>query len=797
MGVGSPEDGQFQFGLFRLDAVRRVLTRDGIPVALSSRLFDTLSYLVKNADRLVEKDELMNAVWAGRLVEEGNLSQTIFMLRRALKDAGEEESLIATISGRGYQITADVKKIAGSAAPLSSAREETSPHPFRMDTMTGGASARSATPDATAQPAVERGWPSFYYVGAACVLSLFVLGAIAFVRDRPVNRAPGSPNVLVLADFQNLTTDPTLGTVLGKVLEIDLGQSPFLSLMSPQQVRETLKQMERPQNAVVTQQIAQEVCARNEGRAVLSGTVAQLGGRYVVTLEARDCDSGRSIAEDHAEAGRKEEVPSVLDDLSVRIREGLSESLASIRKFNVPIASATTSSFEALKVFSVGEQMRASGESADAVTMFKRAIELDPQFAMAYEELAHCYTTLREVDLARANFEKALAFSSHASDTEKLWISANYYQWAGDHEDAVRGYRAWAQIYPLDWRPWAYLTNLYTAMARYPDAIAAGKEALRLNPHHDLPYAVLTRAYKRATRFADAKTIGREAVAKGLDGWDMHGLLYEIAFAQGDDVTMADQIRREKNKTTEVWMLDYEASAAATSGELAKARALLENAIASARAQGPDADEEVSDFYADYIEVTFELGPKGEASTIAKTDTGLERNTEGPVSFARAGDYARAEAAEAALMKHYPNSTVVNQITRRLMEALIDLGRNRPRDAILVLQPVRSYEMRDFQMATMLGRAYLDINAPEQAAAEYRKILANRGVDGLSPLYPLAWLGLARAQRMQGRLTESRATYAQLLSFWKGADSDLEALQEARREYAELDPARQSARRTR
>jgi DNA-binding winged helix-turn-helix (wHTH) protein/tetratricopeptide (TPR) repeat protein len=762
--------GVYVFGRFRLDAVRRTLTRDGAAVALSARVFDTLLYLVGNPGRVVPKEELINTVWAGRYVEEANLSQTVFVLRKALKDAGEEDSFITTVSGHGYRFTAPVRA------------EIKGPPPAAGVPPLDGA-ALTAAP---ARSGSSAEWKIRWRAVAGTAAVLFVAVLIALALNRRAASPPASSSVVALADFQNLTNDPALGTVLGKVLEIDLAQSPIVSLMSPQQVTQTLRQMERPENAVLTPALAQEVCARNQGTAMLSGAVGAIGNRYLVTLEARDCNTGKNIAQAKGEADHIEDVPGVLDALTVTIREGLNDSSASVEKFDVPIAQATTSSFEALKAFSMGERSRANGDNAGALPQFRRAVELDPSFALAYSELGSAYFGLRETELGKANFKKAFDLRNRTSENERLQIAATYYERVGNWVQAVRSYQLWTQTYPQNWLPWAHLSNVLTSVARYTESIAAGREALRLNPAHYGPYSVLARAYKRATRFADAKRIGRLATAKNLDGWDMHGILYEVAFAEGDSATMAEQVAKEKGKPTETWMLDYQAWAAATAGKLNESRALFEKAIETAREQGPDSREEVANFVEDYIETLAIFGLNQEAGKLATTATGLEDSEYAPFALAMAGDFNRAKMLATALAKRHPDSTEINDSDLPLVWAIIDLGQGKPAVAITALKPALPYEMRDFYTASLLGRAYLETNAPDKALTEFHKILSNRGVDGLSPLYPLAWLGLSRALKMQGKIPESRAAYEQLFAFWKDADGDLPILQTARNEYARL-----------
>jgi DNA-binding winged helix-turn-helix (wHTH) protein/tetratricopeptide (TPR) repeat protein len=765
MDISLRAKGIYAFGRFRLDPVRRVLLHDDATVPLTPKAFEVLLYLVSNSGRVVEKDELLNEVWAGRFVEESNVSQTIFTLRKALSGAGEESSLISTLSGRGYTFTAPVQL--NSAAYLPDAE--------------GATALRSAAPPPAAR---ETSWLRPTLIVGMSVILIAIIAVFTGYRNTPPPRV--QPRLLVLADFQNFTTDPALGSVMGKVLEIDLAQSPFLNLLSPQQQSETLRQMERLKDAKLTPDLAQEVCARNQGDAMLSGSVAKIGQHFLVTLQVRDCNHGGSIAEVKTAAASEDDLPDTLDGLTVSVREALKESSASIGRFNTPIAQATTSSFEALKAFSLGESVRANGDNAAALSSFKRATELDPSFALAYAELGSGYFGLRETELGKAAYRKAFDLKDRASENEKLRIAAVYYERLGNFTKAVQSYQLWVQTYPQDWLPWAHLANILTGTARYKEAVAAGREALRLNPLHYGPYSVLARAYKRSTRFAEAKEIGRLAAAKGFDGWDIHGVLYEVAFAEGDSGAMARQVAKETGTPTEPWMLDYEAWGAATAGQINQCRTLFEKAIRTAREQGPDSQEEATLFLEDYIESMAYFGFKQEAQKLALGATDLRGSEYGSFALAMAGNFADAASDADALRKRYPESTEVNDEDIPLVRATIDLGQGRPKEAVNVLQPSLASELRDFYTSSLLGEAYLDLHQPDKAAAEFQKILDNRGVDGLSPLYPLAYLGLARALRMEGKPLQSKAAFEKLFSFWKDADADLLVLQEARREYAQL-----------
>ncbi len=772
MDVKAPDEGQYRFGPYVLNPRERELFRDGVPVPLTFRLFETLLVFVRNPGRTLTKDELLEAIWPGRYMEESSLKQAIFSLRKAL-GGDEDKAFIVTAQGRGYSFAAPVERIVAAATPA---------HGGAASVPGGPASAESIAP--ASSPSRKTSFATL--IAAVAAIALLCAGvATLYWRSRPPTVATRA-RVVVLADFQNLTNDPALGVVLGKVLQIDLAQSPFFVVMPQQQVAETLAQMERPRDAPLTAALAQEVCARNQGDAVFSGVVARTGSQYFVTLEAKDCSEGAAITAARASVDREEDLPTALDGLTVKAREGLHEAGESISHYEVPIAQATTSSFAALTAYSLGERRRIHGDNAGALPFYKHAIELDPKFALAYAELANCYFGLREMETAKSIYRKAFALRDRLTESERLGIAANYYSRVGNYVEAERAFRLVTETYPDGWAPWANLANLLTNMARYDEAIVAARQALRLNPRHYGPYVVLARAYKRATRFADARGVAAAAARKGFDNWDLHGILYEIAYAEGDTATMAAEVAKEKGKATEPYMLEYEALAAATSGQLKRAQELWTQAIALARSQGPDSREDVGNFYSDEIEITAVLASPEDAAKIAATATADEQAQFEDFAFASYGEYRRAQAAAEAAAKANPDSTEDNVIELPLTLAEIDLAQANPADAIKALQPIVPYELRDFWTPYLLGRAWLGTNSPDRAAAEFSKILANRGVDGNSPLYPFAYLGLARALHMEGRNVECRDAYQKLFTFWKDADADLPILVEAKAEYSQL-----------
>jgi tetratricopeptide (TPR) repeat protein len=738
--------------------------------------------MVENPDRVLGKDEMMAAIWPGRVLEESNLSQNIFTLRKTLSEGGEERCIV-TAPGRGYRFTAPVRRVRRNSTTPNSGSGGASA------TIVGVPSSDASVPGSAhpAAPLTGHSGRATRNVGLIAGLAL-VAGVAWYGLEHWRGVAPiKERSRILLTGIANLTDDSAFDTVPERVLEIGLSQSPFLVLIPPQQVGKTLQLMERPVDAKLSADLAQEVCLRNQGKAVLSGAIAVFGSRYVVMLEASDCSSGERIVQSKMEATHKEDVPRALDSLMVKMRTDLGESLASVRQFDVRIEQATTGSFEALKAYSVGEQARLNGDNESAVPLYKRAVELDPSFALAYAELAATYVGLRQPELARRYYQQAFQYKDRASEKEKLWISAEYFKLVGKLSESIDSYRAMARLYPNDGRPWESLADLYTRMARYQDAVDAAKEGLRLSPDESRAYVILARAYKRSNRFTEANAVGRQSVVKGLDGWNMHCLLYEVAFALGDVDQMSAQAATEAGKPNERWMLEYEALGAATAGKLKQSRELFERVFAATQASaGEDQSPTLSGFYTDYIEILSLFGLVQEARQLIAQAPGLEQNEDGPYVLAAVGEFERAADLDAEFGKRYPDSTLTNTLTRPIAQAMIALGQHRPRDAITVLQPSLPAKLRTFHVPSLLGQAYLELKSPAQAAAEFTDIIGNRGVDAVSPMYPLAYLGLARAMQLQGDIRKSRKAYEQLFAFWKDADADNPMLVRAWTEYAAL-----------
>ena len=792
------ENDIYRFGEFEVDPASRRFSRNGALIPLYPKAFEILVYLVANPGRVVTKEEIFKSAWPESFVEEGNLARQISSLRRAL---GDRADCIVTVPGKGYQFAARVvgATISGAAANLTA---KLAPD-LADDSLAGNVlvqRVRERTQvvieESFAAPAVAlvpARVPPFgripLRVAAGSALGLIGLAAaVAFLWVR-FSRPTELRKVLV-ADFTNTTGDTTFDRTLKRALEIDLEQSPFIDVMSDSEAVSTLRLMGRKDDSPITPEIAKELCERSNRQVMLAGNIAQLGGEYLLTLEATDCASGKSLTGAKAEAASREKVLGALDAVVDRVRSGLGESSKSLKSYDVPIQTATTSSLEALESYSMGVAMQLEGKNeTESLPFFQRAVELDPQFAMAYGAIGNDYYNLSETNLASQYFKKAFDLSGPVSAKEKLTLRAHYY--AEGRNDLVQGieaYRQWAAIYPNEWVPWTDMANEYMALGQYAPAIAAGERGLELNPDEGVDYSVLVRAYRRANRYAEAKSIGIKAVQRNKDSANLHGSLYQIAVAEHD----ADARARESKWAadhSEGWygffFADLQAEEYASQGKYREAESAFRHAWETA--ERDNLPEIADDVLLDQAFVEFTLGQTAAARATLSRVRKLDADApDFPVLQAELGNGASAEAFLAAHGAETQPGTLMNFIYLPRVSAALAMQRGKALDAVTALEPASPYELADYNVPTEKAAASMLARRPDVAIAEFQKILSNPGVDPVSILYPLAHLGLARAFFSQGNKAGSKSEYEKFFALWKDADNDVPVLQQARRDYAQL-----------
>ena len=775
----------FQFGRFRVDPQARAVMKDDSPVALSRRAFDVLVYFLENPGRPVARDELLENVWPDTHVEENNLNQSISVLRKALGETTEANGCITTLPGFGYQFIAPVSRV-GAPDPACESSAVGIP--------AAGSCALQQQTLTTTVVIEERGTSSGSRWFAGWMAAALLAGASIYagIYKWKHTSSPSQLHKVVVADFANSTGDPAFDRTLRRALEIDLGQSPYLDVMSEQEGIQTLELMARKSDDAITAAVAREVCLRTNRQVVLTGSIASVGKQYLLTLEATRCDSGAELAAAKAQAAAKEEILHALDSVAEQVRAKLGESVAAVADSELPIQEATTPSLDALKAYSMGQHLEALGdegtEKGSAVLAFYRqAVELDPQFAMAWGAMASWYGNQSELTLSAQAYQKAFELSHHLTPREKLTIESHYYN-AGinDLQRAIKSFQLWALTYPQDWVPWQNLCNDYNELGQRQEAVAAGEQALKLEPGRGNIYNVLIRAYKNAGRDTDAQRLGQEAARRHLDSDAVHAFLFESALNAHNQ-----QALERETKWGEAhggWFFLYtraETEAAAGKIHLANESFARSQAIAARENLG----ETVGSILIDQAQAQYDLG----MLSAARATRGLISKDYPPIpdlALLRA-ELGDVRYAERFLLVHREDTPDTSLNARYLpgLRAVLDLQQRAPMGAVAALEQARRYGSNDYSILTERAVAYLQAAKPNLAVREYKVILASPPAatqPADTPLYNLAHLGLAHAYAMQKKIPKSRDEYELFFKLWTEADQDVPLLQQAKAEYGRL-----------
>lgn len=627
-------------------------------------------------------------------------------------------------------------------------------------------------------------------------IAMIALAVAAFFYSR---RAPAltEKDTIVLADFDNKTGDPVFDDTLKQALATDLQQSPFLNILSDQRVRSTLRLMGRRPTDPLREETARDICQRSESKAVLAGSIAPLGSHYVIGLNAMNCVTGDSIARQEAEASRKEEVLKALDRAAAALRGKMGESLASIRQFDTPVEQATTSSLQALQAYSRGAKARWQQNDIEAIPFFEHAIELDPNFAMAYLYLGVSYSNLQQPERALSYTEKAYALRERSSERERCTISAQYHRLVtGNIDKEISALNVCERTYPRDFVPHLLLGIDYSNLGQYERAIAETREALAAEPSNGNCYGNLMGQLAALNRPMDAEAVYQQAVEHKVDNVGVHLTRYFIAFLDGRPAEMQRQVAWAAGKPgIEDIFLASQADTEAYFGRLSKAREYSRRAVDLANHADKREAAAQWQIYAALREAEYgnaSLARRQSSAAVAMAST---RNIQilTALVMALAGQSSEAQAIADKLASQYPTHSLLNVYWLPSIRAAIELDRHKPTEAIALLQTAAPFEMGsappyDGSMfpVYLRGEAYLSLGRGPGAVAEFQELLDHRGIVGNWPLGVLANIGIARAYALQGDTAKARAAYQHFLTLWKDADPDIPVLQQAKAEYAKL-----------
>jgi serine/threonine protein kinase/tetratricopeptide (TPR) repeat protein len=641
-----------------------------------------------------------------------------------------------------------------------------------------------AAPSALSTPSASGGKRWLVLSVAGIVIAAALGGYLVYGRRA---HALTEKDSILLTDFTNTTGDSVFDGTLKQALAVQLEQSPFLNVYPDQRVRKALKFSGRSEDERITVPVARDLCQREGIKAVLSGAISSIGSSYVVTLEALNCVTGDTIGRQQAEAPSKEKVLQALGTAAKEIRGPLGETVSSIEKFNAPVDQATTSSLEALKAYSMGDEKRSREGDLEAMPFYKRAIELDPNFAMAYARLGAVYGNLDEDTLAEANAQKAFDLRDRTSELEKFYITAHYYSnVTGDAPKAIENYELWIQTYPRDWSPQINLAAEYSNLGEPEKALRYALEALRLQPDDRLPYQNLVYIYMTLNRLEEAKAIYKQAVEKKLDGLAFHQARFSIAYVENDAPEMERQAAWGNGKPQEYIFIMGKAQIAAAHGRMKEARELYQQAFDSAKKNNLPSGAAMAAGLRGLAECWF--GDPAVARSWATQSLDLYHDQEGwPAAIlALAGDSARPEKLIAERTAKNPKDTFLQQIAIPQVRAALEIKRGNPASAVEALKPAAAFERADPGTPFYRGMAYLAMKSGTEAAAQFREITDRKSFFPLSAFHPMSQLGLARSLAMAGDAASARSAYQDLFAVWKDADPDLPLLKQAKAEYARL-----------
>ena len=812
-----------RFGAFGLNLDTEELRKDGTLIKLAPQPFRLLAMLASHAGQVVTREEIQKQIWGDdTFVDfEHGMNQCINQIRSVLNDSADRPVYVETIPRRGYRFLAPVVSKMISVAPavvesksgiidLPSVIPAAKPGPSGTSEVSLAAAPQTlATPPsrvaaAAAAPALETA--PVHKVGRRTLLLRLALVAAVCIpvivagvywSTRKVS-ALNEKDTIVLADFTNSTGDAVFDDTLKTALSFQLEQSPFLNVLSDQRAAGALRLMAHPADQQVTGEIARELCLRTNSKAVVAGSIAGMGSQYLIGLKAVDCNTGDLLAEAQERAAGKEAVLKALDATAVSLRGKLGESLSSVQKYATPLDEATTPSLEALKAYSLGRKTGYAKGHTAALPFFKRASELDPNFAMPYARMSVAYYVLGEPARAAESSRKAYELREKVSEHERFSIEGFYYMFVtGELEKAQQVYELWQQTYSRDFVPYGNLSFIYASLGNFEEALEEARQAIRLEPNNATNYVNLGLYYASLNRLDEAQAVYKQAEERKLEVESLLVNRYRLAFLIGDAAQMAQLAAAAQGKPgSEAVLLASQADTLGWYGKLNRARELTWRAMDSA--EHNDAKEAAAKYQAAGALREVEVGNRKQALVDADAAMKLAPNRDvqamAALALARAGDKAGAEKLAAALDNTFPLDTLVQRYWLPVIRAAVALEQKDPNRAVELLKAASAIELSQpsgsFAVflcpAYLRGEAYLMLHDGSAAQAEFQKFIDHRGLVVNFPWGALARLGVARAYAEQGNTTQARAAYQDFLTLWKDADPGVPIYIQAKAEYANL-----------
>lgn len=759
---------RIRFDAFDVDMRSGEVRKHGIRLKLHGQPFQVLSLLLDHAGDIVTREELRQKLWPGDTFVDFDtgLNSAVKKLRDALCDSAEEPRYIETLPRRGYRFIAQVQNgdLSTGVAPV----ESLAVIPLRPNTKV---------------------WSNRRLVIAAGVIAVVVVAALAAWRDNFARPALTETDVILLASFVNKTGDPIFDDSLDKALQVKLTESPFLSLLPEADVRAAMRMMRRNPDERVTEDLGVEICKRQGLKAVVVPEIAALGSKYLITLEAIDARTQKSIARRQEEADSKDQVIAALGKAGTQLRRRLGESLSSLEKYNAPLDLATTSSLEALQAYRTGLMRNRSGSIRESIPFFERAVELDPQFCSAYVMLGSSYHGVGDEEASRKNFARAFQLKDKRLTQEENFLATATYYWniTGNLEKETAVLILYQQVYPRSAKAANLLGINYALLGRQQEALQQFNWTIDHSPEPSaFIYSNKSQTLMSLGRFDEAK--------KTLNQWQQKGslfsyqvdMLYRIAFFENDTATM-DRLAREARPDDIGW-LQLQMQFAYLSGDMKRFRSFSETAVNLETRAGEKqnaADElaargQLESFLGNYDLARSLCRHFGEGDNHSPVE--LWRCAE---AFADAGELTSAEALAVKLNRIAPEDTIEQKVHLPLIHSIMERQRG---NAARVPDLLAQAQAADFTLDVpyRLGQAYLAAKEPAKAAGQFQKLLDSRGAGWWQVYAPLAQLGLGRAYAMEGDREKSRKAYEVFFRTWKDADPNIPILRQAKAEYRKL-----------
>ena len=775
----------YQFGQFAVDPSRRTLSRAGSSISLTPRAFDVLLFLAQNPNRLVTKEELLQAVWGDAFVEEGNLTQYISHLRKALDNDSEDTRLIVTIARKGYQFTARVTVVPEEP-------DITKPPALRaLATETSGPDAPAARFPTTEKVVVSASPRLLLRKRFATAALVAVIAAAFWLYRSQLRRVTlSAKDTIVLADVENETGDPVFDDALDTALRYEMTQTPYLNILGMDKVSGTLTQLNFPPSTKFTPDVARQICGKTNSRMVISQLIADAGNGYQLQMRALDCGSGAILAKAQADISKRNDIVHELGVTGARLRAQLGEPADSLVRFNQPLEKALSSSLEALQAAAQGLKLSLAGDAAGSLKLYQRAVELDPNLAITYLRMGATYLFLGNTELSEASYTRAYQLRDRLTEKDRLATEITYYSNViGDWEKEYSSVLHLLEIFPRDVFAHANLREAFVHLGQPDRAADEAAEVARLRPS-SYYFGGAIQSIRFASRFNAAKSWLAKADALKFDNSLIRRERLIVAFATGDRDNVEKILKDEEQGKFREDFLDEHALIEIQQGRFHSAERLRQQA-SGGTSEASNAGWLVILSALEDVEVGKDAQARGYESKAVASPLDRSSKIVLALALARSGQAAEAGRVADQVSAERPEDTLVQHYFIPTMRAAIKLRQHDAAEAVELLREPTKYDLA-FTGSVYLyptyirGLAYLELGDGRSAAAQFQKMIDNPGFSVRHVTGPLAWLQLGRAQKIMGDKAAARKSYETFLDLWNDADPDIPIYQQAKAEYAKL-----------